>query len=307
GQPPPDGDGTINVNVFQNDDSKFHLNHAGQFLYDATLAGTANGRGLFITDGVETVQALRLNQALDPFTTLLDYDLQSGDDLGGRQAFNDFGQVAFKATVAYQPPGTSAQPREAVYVYTPELSFRATAGDGRWGTAENWTLSIPPAAVHDVTIGLGQLVFHDVAQITVGSLTLEGELDLAAGSRLATVDHLTLGSSAFLTVADLVEASEAVIEVGGALSLAGALFPTGLGTAAAGEVYTVFEAAGGITGSFDALWYPLSLDPALDMMLVYEPDRVLLRIFSLSLEGDYNGDGFVSQADLDLVLLNWGA
>ena len=26
-----------------------------------------------------------------------------------------------------------------------------------------------------------------------------------------------------------------------------------------------------------------------------------------AIEGDYNGDGFVSQADLDLVLLNWGA
>ena len=35
-------------------------------------------------------------------------------------------------------------------------------------------------------------------------------------------------------------------------------------------------------------------------------DGMLVRILRSSVAGDYNGDGFVGQSDLDLVLLNWG-
>ena len=58
---------------------------------------------------------------------------------------------------------------------------------------------------------------------------------------------------------------------------------------------------------FDVDGDPLT-DPATDGSDIYWPTLSL--DFTVGggdvLEGDYNGDGFVSQGDLDLVLLNWG-
>lgn len=41
-------------------------------------------------------------------------------------------------------------------------------------------------------------------------------------------------------------------------------------------------------------------------IVVDDAGYTLSQVLGAILEGDYNGDGFVSQADLDLVLLNWG-
>jgi hypothetical protein len=43
-----------------------------------------------------------------------------------------------------------------------------------------------------------------------------------------------------------------------------------------------------------------------ELRLIHEPYRVLLEVLDTFLIGDYDGSGQVEQADLDLVLLNWG-
>ncbi|MEM7627521.1 MAG: hypothetical protein AAF333_18140 [Planctomycetota bacterium] len=63
--------------------------------------------------------------------------------------------------------------------------------------------------------------------------------------------------------------------------------------------------ANGVFGTFDDTT-GLSLSGGLRLEIVYGPNHVTLNTVAGFIDGDYNGDGFVSQADLDLVLLNWG-
>jgi hypothetical protein len=67
--------------------------------------------------------------------------------------------------------------------------------------------------------------------------------------------------------------------------------------------------AGTISGEFltvDTSMAPLAA--GLSWNVVYSPTAVTLEVMGMSsvLAGDYNGNGTVEQADLDLVLLNWG-
>ena len=74
---------------------------------------------------------------------------------------------------------------------------------------------------------------------------------------------------------------------------------------ALGDSFAVLSAAQA-QGTFDTL-SGLDLGGGLSLDVVYSPTAVSLLVVSAALVGDYNADGFVSQADLDLVLLNWGA
>ena len=73
----------------------------------------------------------------------------------------------------------------------------------------------------------------------------------------------------------------------------------------------------GLGGDINAISFASAVEEELDGL--NNEDQLVFRVtrrnasfqeaivrFSLFLTGDYDGDGFVSQADLDLVLLNWG-
>jgi hypothetical protein len=101
----------------------------------------------------------------------------------------------------------------------------------------------------------------------------------------------------------------AQVEVAGTAGLAGSL-EIGLDSdylPAAGDSFTLLAPAGGISGSFTNTVLP-SLPTGLSWLLGYSNSDVMLSVTAASLlTGDYNGNGTVEQADLDLVLLNWGA
>ena len=320
GQSAPDASGTadgdFNFNFFQNDGSRFHWNNEGQLLFeiadhpgpsDSTLVNTPNNAGAFITDGIDTVQVARKNQMVDPFTKILSIELLSGDDPGGRQAFNDWGQVAFKADVQYTVPGLIDEQREAIYVYTPELEFRGTAGDNQWDSKTNWTLSIAPAPVHDVTISFGDAVFGPGEDTTVNRLTVEGYFDNFSGVVMNVTEDVVLGSQAQLAI-NFSAAGLPVPEfnVGGDLTLDGTLIAYGLDGAGLGDQWVLFDVGGVVTGDFDSLLTPSVLADGLSLQTALVGSQLLLQVVGDTIEGDYNGDGFVSQPDLDLVLLNWG-
>ena len=62
----------------------------------------------------------------------------------------------------------------------------------------------------------------------------------------------------------------------------------------------------GLAGSFTSTSLP-SLPAGLSWLLSYSSSDVVLSVAAgTALVGDYNGNGAVEQADLDLVLLNWG-
>ena len=72
-----------------------------------------------------------------------------------------------------------------------------------------------------------------------------------------------------------------------------------------GDTFTILSSVTPIVGTFASEDVVIFNDKTFDV--IYNPTSVVLEVIAAtSLIGDYNADGFVSQADLDLVLLNWG-
>ena len=150
GQAPPDGNGTYttfrNNGIYTNPDRP-GLNNAGQVAYYNILADTAlpglDSFGLFLTDGIETIQAVRGNQPLAGSTTNF-FRARLTDRSFTDLSFNDLGQVAFKARLATNDWG--------YFLFTPDLHWRGTAADNQWDSRTNWTISTDPAHVHDVFV-----------------------------------------------------------------------------------------------------------------------------------------------------------
>ena len=74
-----------------------------------------------------------------------------------------------------------------------------------------------------------------------------------------------------------------------------------------GDEFEILTATDEVTGVFATELLPtLATDMRFDVLYDYDANRVLLAVIE-RLVGDYNDNGTVEQADLDLVLLNWGA
>ncbi len=97
------------------------------------------------------------------------------------------------------------------------------------------------------------------------------------------------------------------LDVAGVANLGGTLDVSLLGgfTPTAGDTFTILDAAGGITGTFNNEALP-ALKGGLSLNVVYNPMSVVLEVLSAGIAGDYNASGQVEQGDLDLVLQNWG-
>jgi hypothetical protein len=156
-----------------------------------------------------------------------------------------------------------------------------------------------------VAAGESTLVFYD-------DVTNAGLIEALPGSTLLFARDLALASAGTLAF-DLagLESSDdfADFQIGGTAQLSGAIdidLAPGF-VPAAGDTFTLLDAADGISGAFTHTMFA-SLPAGLSWMLDYSANNVTLRIAAATgLEGDYNGNGAVEQADLDLVLLNWGA
>ena len=96
--------------------------------------------GVFLGDGVEVVQVARVGDQLAGSSIV---NVQGGDVLTPGSSFNDKAQLAYTATLA--------DGRSGIFLFTPALRWRSTTG-GSWADAANWTLSLNPADVHDVTL-----------------------------------------------------------------------------------------------------------------------------------------------------------
>ena len=134
----------------------------------------------------------------------------------------------------------------------------------------------------------------------VGELVLEGifanrdqgtlAIDLGGDAAVTEHDVLAVHGNAFL---------------GGTLEVSLVDLGDGLFRPDVGDEFEIIRTVGGdVLGDFDELILP----PSYEWDLFYASDSVRLNVVDiLELTGDYNGNGQVEQADLDLVLLNWGA
>jgi hypothetical protein len=182
GQGAPDGNGTFL------DLGLPALNGLGHVAFWASIFNISDDEGVYISDGIDMIQATRVGQGLSG-STITGLTFASGID--EHSGLNEFGQVAYKAILLDE--------REVAAVFTPEVHWRA-GGSGNWNQADNWTLGIAPAALYDVLIDpAGSLnVAGHYANTTVKSLSVGSTggglavLQLIGGGDLAVQGTVTI-------------------------------------------------------------------------------------------------------------------
>lgn len=134
GQDAPGTSGGVRIADFF---SNPQFNAGGTVTFGAALAGagvsSANDRGLYLADGIESILAARTGDALAGSTITSVF----GDEL------NDKAQLAYQATLA--------DGRSGVFLFTPTLHWRSNTG-GSWEDIAKWTLGVNPSDVHDVIV-----------------------------------------------------------------------------------------------------------------------------------------------------------
>ena len=177
--PAPDGNG-----VFNSFSSAAFLNDTGQVVLSAGLRDTSgvntDDNGIFMGDGQEVIRVVREGQALAG-STVATTSISNDQKTGGNTVINNFGQVAFQASLLNGDQG--------VFLFTPELHYRRTFSSS-WDTSGNWTVGLKPAEVHDVMI-------DTEASVTItgpGSDTTLKSLQIGGGIGIATLD-LDAGST----------------------------------------------------------------------------------------------------------------
>ena len=129
----------------------------------------------------------------------------SGGADGRRTGLNDFGQVAYLAAFTDLSSG--------IFLFTPEVHWRRP-GNGSWDLAGNWTVSIPPAMVHDVVIDpagsltvSGPATDRTVKSLQIGGGTGIATLRLTSGAKLTPlVGTVTVASTGVLTGDGVIDA-----------------------------------------------------------------------------------------------------
>lgn len=168
-----------------------HANDAGVVAFGGFYRESAvsNENGIYLGDGIDTVKVARIGDQLGGREIYSIRVLQEPDT--GASSLNRHGELLLDIGT------TSDQAAESgLYRFVPELHWRGI-GSGEWDTSTdtnenartNWTLSLIPAAVHDVLIDpeiavtvLGPNSETHVKSLVVGSGAGAAVLQLANGT-----------------------------------------------------------------------------------------------------------------------------
>ena len=197
------------------------MNTPGHVAFYAQLAGTAGGssdnKGIFIGDGVDTVQVARTG---DPLlgSTIAELHFAAGPHY--RNGLNDLAEVAYRAVLA--------DGRDVLVLYTPFVQYQGSAS-GDWGDNANWTLGILPLLRYEVAIApVGSAdVAGPTSDATVKSLTVgstgggTATLNLTGGGNLTAVESVAIGADGRIVVGDGRTLSAAALTNQGVLSFQG--------------------------------------------------------------------------------------
>src|SRR5207237_10140930 len=96
GQPSPDGNGSyLNFGAPE-------ITSTGAILFPATfqntIAGADDNSAIILSDGNESIVVARKGQVRSGLS-ILSLSIQTGNDNGGQTGLNDYGQVAYQATL----------------------------------------------------------------------------------------------------------------------------------------------------------------------------------------------------------------
>ena len=172
------------------------VNDVGTVAYLASVdvdGITANRDGIYLSDGIDTVQAARRGVTaggMNIFSLYAAHSMHAG--------LNKHGQVAYRAN------GTGSSGTQDVNIFTPDLHYRVEA-DGSFDDGENWTLSLKPGSPHDVFLAsdTNVTVTADAGSRSITSLELGGGagdamLYLAPTSNIDVAEQVTLRSGGTL-------------------------------------------------------------------------------------------------------------
>jgi hypothetical protein len=183
----PNASGAL-VGRFDSFPSAISFNDAGQVAWATPAALRGSGLfsvfGIFTGDGIDLISVARTGDPCEGST------YRRFDSGFGARGLNNLGQVVFNAELE--------DGRRAIRLWTPDLRWR-TQGNGSWEVATNWTLSLAPAAVHNVFIApsntvtvLGPAGNTQVKALYIGGGTVNASLTLQAGSSIAATDGTTI-------------------------------------------------------------------------------------------------------------------
>ncbi len=216
------------------------LNDTGQVAFGASLEVGPGGvtglddSGIWISDLTgECILAVRKGDTLAGRTTS-GVSLYHGEGTqdGRHRIMNDFGQIVYEADFVDSGGG--------VFLYTPDLRWRAAEG-GSWDNNLNWTLSLDPALVHDVTIdpdsGLtvtGPSSDGMVRSLALGSGAGSARLELRAGVSLTVTEGLDIAPNGTLSGSGIVigdVTNDGLLDIGssvGEITIDGDFVDTGM-------------------------------------------------------------------------------
>lgn len=204
GQAVAGGNGTLSGSM-----NTRSINNSGVVAFrnqlNGTTGGAADDNGIFLVDGQDLITAAREGAALAGSTIT---------SLGGQSTVNDFGQIAFVASLA--------DGRTVLHRFTPDLHWRTNA-DGAFDANSNWTLGLGPASVHDVFIDTAGSVDVDgpasnrtVRTISIGGSTGQVQFALQNGAVLTAQNGVTVANKGTLT-GDGVIAGNVTNQAGGTI------------------------------------------------------------------------------------------
>lgn len=181
----PDGDYTFTRFVVQ-----AAINNTRTVAFQADLSYGSDARGLYLSDGEETLLIAKTGDPLDG--AILTY---LGFDPG---TFNDSGEIAFQAIFPNEKYG--------IYRYRPTLKWRKN-GNGEWADTSRWTVSLRPGEHNAVTIdpSAGGIVTGPKTDTSIRSLSLGQtsesicELNLAANVNLTVSEGVIIGKNGRLS------------------------------------------------------------------------------------------------------------
>lgn len=151
------------------------------------------------------------------------------------------------------------------------------------------------------TLGQGAVTIEGTLRpgIGIGEAHFGGNLTLASSTGPSLVVELAGVHGPRKHDAVLVDGAP---EIGGGLEVQLAALDDGPFEPQPGDVFTILSSAESVRGRFTHV-----LPPSPDWAIHYDDASVHLEVLEPAGRGDYNGDGRIDQADLDLVLLQgWG-
>ena len=200
------------------------LNASGQVAFAASLTGTSGGTtddfGIFLANGIDTIQVARGGKTLAG-DTIANFFFNPSTDVNGneRSGINDAGQVAYQAILSN---GDSVIARFTI----PDVHWTANAS-GTWSANTNWSDGIQPNSFYatfvdpanDVQVTGPAGLFH-AKSLSVGGGGGAVTLSLQAGSLLGLLEGpLTIATGGTLTGSGTVDAA-LNNQVGGEVRLA---------------------------------------------------------------------------------------